>query len=60
MKKRYQWSLVVAVIGGVLATKTATIRIIPIVEGCLMGGAIGFLIGWPFDRRNRASRSNPE
>ena len=49
--KKYQWSVVLAVIGGILSTKTAVIRAIGVLEGCLIGAAIGFIIGWLLDRR---------
>ena len=37
MKKKYEWSLILAVVGGILATKTATITAIAVLEGCAVG-----------------------
>jgi hypothetical protein len=59
MKKRYQWSLALAVIGGVLSTKTAAITSVAVLEGCAVGGTVGFILGWLLDRKNRPTSSRP-
>jgi NhaP-type Na+/H+ or K+/H+ antiporter len=49
--KKYQWSVALAIIGGVLSTKSADIRPVAVVEGCLIGALLGFVLGWLLDRR---------
>jgi F0F1-type ATP synthase assembly protein I len=53
MKKRYIWLVALAVVGGILATKTAKMSAASVLEGCVGGGGIGFIIGWLLDRSGR-------
>jgi hypothetical protein len=54
MKRRYQWSLALAIVGAILATKTVTISAVALLEGCAAGGAIGFIVGWLLERKSLA------
>jgi uncharacterized membrane protein len=57
--KRYQWSVALAVVGGILATKTAAIGLVAVLEGGAIGAAVGFILGWLLDRRNPSSGRHP-
>jgi F0F1-type ATP synthase assembly protein I len=52
--KKYQWSVALAIVGGLLSTKTASIEITSVAEGCFVGAVVGFVLGWLLDRRYRS------
>jgi uncharacterized membrane protein len=56
--KRYLWSVVLAVVGGILSTKTVVIKPVSILEGCLIGAIFGFILGLFLDRRNASAGSD--
>jgi len=56
-KKKYQWTVVLGLVGGLLSTKTAIISAIAILEGIAIGAVIGYVVGWFLDRRTRNSAS---
>ena len=56
--KKYQWAVALAIIGGLLSTKTASIKASAVAEGCLVGAVLGFILGWLLDRRARSRPPN--